>query len=92
MSWCKKLFSNKDINSDKYQNAIREISSQFHQNPEKLNDFAIFKEDLEGDNHLLYFSPTCVQKFSSIINDDIGAEKCEKPNLNNAKLFLGRFV
>ena len=92
MNWHSKLFSNKDINSAEYQNVIREISSQFKQHPEKLNEFAVFKEDLEDNNHLLYFSPTSDKNFLTIINNDLEAESCEKPNLNNAKLFLGKYI
>ena len=76
----------------KYQNIIREISSQYHSHPEKLNEFAVFKENLKDNNHLLYFSPTSDPKFLSIINRDLEAEPCEKPNLNNAKLILGRYI
>ena len=92
MSWHNKLFSNDEIKSPEYQNVIREINSQFNRHPEKLNEFAVFKEDLEEDNHLLYFSPTSDPNFSSIIHHDLEAKQCEKPNLNNAKLFLGRYI
>ena len=91
MDWFKKLFSNKDINTDHYQNAIREIRDQFEQHPKKMNEFAVFKEELKSNNHMLYFSPTNDPVFTTIISD-FEAEKCDKPNLNNAKLFLGRFI
>jgi hypothetical protein len=92
MNWYSKLFSNEEINSDKYQNIISEIRSQYNKHPEKLNEFAVFKEDLQDNNHMLYFSPTSDENFLSIINRDLKAESCEKPNLNNAKLFLGRYI
>lgn len=91
MSWFKKSFSNKEIDTDSYQNTILEISSKFHNHPDKQNEFAVFKEELFDDNHILYFSPTDDPLFTKIINN-IKAEACEKPNLNNAKLILGRFV
>ncbi len=92
MKWHSKLFSNEEINSDKYQNVISGIRSQYNKNPEKLNEFAVFKEELENNNHKLFFSPTSDEKFLSIINQDLEAEPCNKPNLNNAKLFLGRYI
>jgi hypothetical protein len=92
MKWHRKLFSNEEINTSKYQNAIREISGQFQQHPEKLDEFAVFKEELKDSNHLLYFSPTSDPNFTSIIHQDLESEPCEKPNLNNAKLLLGRYI
>lgn len=91
MSWFKKLFDNSKITADHYQNAIKEIKAQFEQHPNKLDEFAVFKEELNHNSHLLYFSPTNDSIFTTIIND-LEAEKCEKPNLNNAKLFLGRYI
>lgn len=92
MSWHKKLFENKEINSSEYQNVIREISSQYQQYPEKRDKFAVFKEEIEDNNHLLYFSPTSDPIFTSIILNDLKADKCDKPNLNSAKLFLGKYI
>lgn len=91
MHWHNKLFGNDEINSTQYQNVIEEIRCQFNQHPQQLNGFAVFKENLEENNHLLYFSPTDDPNISSIIHD-LEAEPCEKPNLNNAKLFLGKFI
>ena len=92
MTWYKKSFSNEAINSAEYQNMIREISSQYNQNPEKLDDFAVFKEELDDESHLLYFSPTDDPTFTTIVNKSLEAEECEKPNLNNAKLFMGKYI
>ena len=92
MDWHNKLFRNDEINGARYQNILSEIRNQFDLHPEKLNEFAVFKEELKDNNHLLYFSPTNDPNLSSIVKDDIEAERCEKPNLNNAKLFLGRYI
>ena len=92
MDWHKKSLTTEEFNSAKYQNTLNEIRRLFNENPEKQKEFAVFKEDFSNNNHLLYFSPTSDPKFLSILTNELEAEPCDKPNLNNAKLILGRFV
>ena len=90
MDWHKKVMNNDEFNSAKFQDNLNQIRNQFHDHPKKLNEFAVFKEDSDGQI-LFYFSPTTDEVFLSIMKD-IEAETCDKPNLNNAKLYLGRFI